>query len=59
MVEAVAEEAGMEPDGGSLLKQKGWAEGEWMACDHCVMRGFDCQVSWRCFCFYFLLTWGR
>ena len=33
MVEAVAEEAGMEPDGGSLLKQKGWAEGEWRMCN--------------------------
>ena len=45
LAETAAEEAGMEPDGGSLSKQKGWAEGEQTACDHCATWGFECQVG--------------
>ena len=50
-VETVAEEAGMEQDGGSPSKQKAQAEGKWLVCNHCMTRGFDCQVSWKKICF--------
>ena len=45
MAETAAEEVGMESDGGLLLKQKGWVEGEQMVCDRCAIWGFECQVS--------------
>ena len=47
--ETAAKEAGTEQDGGLPSKQKGQAEGEWLACDRCMTRGFDCQVSWCCY----------
>ena len=43
--ETVAEEAETEQAVGMPAKQKGRAEGERLACDHCATRGFDCQVS--------------
>ena len=43
--ETVAEEAKTEQAVGLPAKQKGRAEGEWLACDRCMTRGFDCQVS--------------
>ena len=45
VAETVAEEAKTEQAVGMLAKQKGRAEGEWLACDRCMTRGFDCQVS--------------
>ena len=42
------------------LKQKGWVESKWLACDHCVTRGFDCQVgNIYIFLFEFLLIVNR
>ena len=32
--------------------QKGWAEGEWLACNLCTMRGFNCQVIFFFFGFF-------
>ena len=43
--ETAAEEGEMEQAVGLLAKQKGRAEGGWLACEHCVTWGFDCQVS--------------
>ena len=45
MVETAAEEAEMEQVVGLPAKQKGRVEDERLACDCCVMWGFDCQVS--------------
>ena len=43
----------MEPgqDDESLVEQKGWAEGGWLTCDHCVTQGFRCKVSDIFLCF--------
>ena len=45
MAETAVEEAKTEQAVGMLAKQKGRAEGERLACDRCMTRGFDCQVS--------------
>ena len=42
--EQQTEEAELE-QGGLPSKQKGQAECKWVACDCCVMQGFECQVS--------------
>ena len=52
MMETAPEEAQMEQDGRSPLKQRGGAEGEQRVCNHCAMWGCDCQVSqFVCFSF--------
>ena len=43
--ETAAEEAETEEVAASPAKQKGRVKGERLACDCCVTRGFDCQVS--------------
>ena len=47
---AAAEEAETEQVLRTLAKQKGRVEGERLACDRCVVRSFDCQVSWYFLC---------
>ena len=49
----------VEQDGGLLSKQKGWADGEQLACNHCTTRGYDCQVSQKILFFVLLLKMGR
>ena len=50
--EKTAEEAGAEQVMDLLLKQKGYVEGEWLACDHCTTWGFGSQVSHGIFLFF-------
>ena len=57
--EAQAEEMEMEQGSKLLLKQKGQAGGKWVTCNHCMMWGFGCQVSFPQFWFDFLLMTGR
>ena len=44
-VETAVEETETEQVVGLLAKQKEWAEGKRLVCDHCTTPGFDCQVS--------------